>query len=311
MNPAGEGFTDTLVALKNRLPEITDKDRIENAISNTRKAIHEQIEPTMDDLESFFSETQPTSKYGKEFVTKVMISANIRNQADWFRGVRRAVEVVTEHLDTIQAEVSKGFAKRMVTEAASFRELNILGYVNVLSQFIDRLMKVFYTTVMEEASTLGTRKYRPSRGSMMYAMECLTFTTSAMVGIFANAKDLSRAIRTLADVEVTEETEEMLRSSRPLNATNLLASGFLASRWNIFFSIYKYYVEHQVNTYNRRKEERQVLQLTLQQVREDREGMTNGEKAKIQRWIETLEDRIERLDAKITNFEKEYEIEAQ
>lgn len=309
MNTANEGITDTLVALKSRLPEITDRDRIENVISNTRKAINDHLEPTLGDLEHFFSETNPQSKFGKDFMDKVCIAANIRHTAEWLRGVTHSIQIVNEHLNIISKEVGKNFAKRLVTDAASFRELNVLGYVDVLSKYVDRLMKTLYVLVMEEASHSGTRPYRPSRGSQAYTAECVSFVTITMSSIYSNAKDLDRAIRELADVGVTEETVGTLSASRPSGAINLLPSGFLASKWNVFFSAYKWYVEYQVNTYNRRKEERQALALVLQQVKEDRDAMPNGDKAKVQRWIQTLEDRIERLDAKIANFEKEYDLE--
>lgn len=310
MNTANEGLLDPILTLKNRLPEVTDKDRILATIKNIRQAIYEQLTPTLDDLFAFFGEHGPVSKFGKSFKARVLFEANIRHDAEWFNGITHSVDIVKEHLDVLEQEVSKGFIKRMVTQAATFRELNILGYVDVLFKYIDRLMKTCYVLAMEEAAAVTKRQYRPSRGSYAYNNECSSFVTRTMGMIQANRDDLSRAIKNLANAEVTEETVETLSTTRPSFATKLHPSGFLASKWNIFFSAYKVYVEYQVNTYNRRKTERQALQLALQQAKEEREDAnSNGEKAKVQRWIESLEGRIERLDSQISNFEKEYDLE--
>lgn len=310
MNTANEGFLDPILTLKKRLPEVTDKERILSTIKNIRQAIYDQLNPTLDDLFAFFGENGPVSKFGKSFKAQVVFESNIRNEAEWFNGITHSVDIVKQHLDVLEYEVSKGFIKRLITEAATFRELNILGYVDVLFKYVDRLMKTCYVLAMEEAAATTKRPYRPSRGSFAYNSECSSFVTRTMGAIKANGDNLAQAIKNLANAEVTEETVETLATTRPTFATRLHPAGFLSSKWNIFFSAYKIYVEYQVNTYNRRKTERQALQLALQQAKEEREDAgANGDKAKVQRWIDSLEGRIERLDSQISNFEKEYDLE--
>lgn len=304
--------TEKLLAFKGRLQDVTDRDTILETISNTRTALEEQYHPNVEDLMTFSSENDikaVEAKNKKLVDIKRGIETALLIKGTWLNHLADVGNIIRDHLDIIEAEVRKTFAKRLISEAASFRQLNILNYVSMLYRFVDNTCKLLYVYIREVVGAITRHPYTCSRGTSEYNAQCIAFVKDNISNIYTHRSDLANAIRSLADADANEETSSMLSSSRPFSMS-LGHDNFLASKWNPFFTAYKIYVEYQVKTYNRRKEERQTLILALQQAKEEMSEIPNGEKAKVQRWIESLEGRIEKIDAQVANFEKEYDLNA-
>ena len=297
-----------ITKVKSTLPAVTERGQIENTIRDTENILRDLALPTLTDVSTIFADGRtPKSTYGQSFVRGFVLALDIRQHKEWAKVAIDTLTVVDKHLQLLSKEINRNFLAKLVTEGLSVKQVNILSYVNVLYRYTNALSKVFYVIALAEADKVGGLKYNPSRSIDEVNNQALSTVVqyAPIIMKFRNERDLEKAIREVSDIDTDEETLERTISMDPKQL--MIANGIFNGRYSILYGIRKWWIEHQFNNYETRKEERRAVQISMQQTLDDinQGGLNDAERAKAQRWIESCKSRIEKYDAKIQKFEED------
>ena len=212
-----------------------------------------------------------------------------------------SLEGVKSQLDVIKALAKTNIGTKVAVETVTFNQATMLQYVEYMG---------FYTRYLRRALLVALGEINASKGSVTRSswtkgdMEWLNVTRADFAQlsrvVLIKDSEFTRLLKSIPDIEISEAASDAARavvSGRldPLRLRNMKAA------INPLFSLGKVFAEFQVFVYRLAKEEKQALELRLQEIKE----LEAGGKAnpKMQRYIQQTEERIAKYSYQIEKFE--------
>lgn len=298
-----QGFFSKLTS---RVTEVIDRRRLIGEVRVAGETVGESARASVDGLKEYFGKTIPTSREGREFVDSLSRAVRFNPKTDWADVLGESLDIISDHLSILEGEINRKFSNQVNADNMTYRQANICLYLGIISQYTDALARTATLLLGYEANVVGGTPYRPDRGVVKTNQEALKTVLDLIPVFFLNAKSLARTINTLTDAEISDENESLLINNQGATKLRMTTERnlFIGARYNVIYSVRKFFRELEVRRYNRRKELRSSQQLRLQELLELRDA--NGDKPKLERFIKAVEDRISNLDGQITRFEEDH-----
>lgn len=290
----------------NKVTEVIDRRRLIGEVHVVSETLEDSAQISIQNLEEYFGKTLPTSREGRSFVDDLSRAIRFNPKTDWVDVLDESVDIVRDHLKVLEGEITRKFSNQINADDMTYRQANICLYLGIISQYLDALSRTTTLLFGYEANMVGGTPYRPKRDVAVIDAEATKIVLDLIPVFFLNAKSLARTINTLTDAEISDENEALLTNTQGASKLRLTTQRnlIIGARYNIIYSVRKFFRELEVRRYNRRKELRSAQQLRLQELLELRNE--NGEQPKLERFIKAVEDRITKIDSQITRFEEDH-----
>lgn len=295
----------TITQFVSKLEQTVDRRNIRSEISFLQEMIQSFQAGVVEQANEFFKNTMPSSLAGRQFVMRLMGAIRFQRKEEWFGVISRSLDILYQHLTDINGYIDRAFPPKLETAAITYRQTNILAYLGTVREYTDAVSAVLTELLHNEADDRGGQRYKPPRGEQEYNSKAEYQLLATIPFIYQHQKDLVRFFNDLPDTIVDADGEEILNT---LGKNDLFSKqNMVGGTYNPFYLYGKWRAEVQADRYLRQKEQRRVQQLRLMELRgllaDDQEA---GDLAKIQKQVLLVESRINKLSAKIRDFDETY-----
>lgn len=200
--------------------------------------------------------------------------------------------------------IEENFSDVVVKDGLSFKQVHVIRLVDLMNFFIRYTMDTFTLCQCEinEAYGIGDKVPFLRHQLEKYNNEYPNFLT--LVGIFiAENKTFMDIIESTSDMIVSEVADSQLPAIAATNANiDHKRIGFMPIIGTAILQVRNMILAHQINVYERNKVLKQSIELRLLNLKQRQE---NGEQdPQIQRSIDALTSRLQKIDYDIEKFEK-------
>lgn len=295
----------TINEFVSQLERNLDRRNIRSELAYQQELIASFKAGIIEQASEIFDNQLPSSQRGRQFVMRLMGAVRFPRKEEWFSVIGRSLDVLSGQLTEIHGLIDQVFPPKLETAAISYRQANVLAYIGTSRDYIESVSGVLTELFHVEAYERGGQQYRPPRGEAEYTSKAEQKLLLTIPFIFLHQKDIKRFFLSLPDTVVDQDGEAILNT---LGKNDLFSKhNLIGGTYNPFYLYGKWRAEHQADRYLRQKEQRRVQQLRLMELRgllaDDQEA---GDLAQIQKQILLVEARINKLSAKIRDFDETY-----
>lgn len=227
------------------------------------------------------------------------------------------IEIIHEVLNTmsiklteLETMVNKSFGDSIVNSQLTYHQANLLRLVEMTEFFLIYSRRLLINIINNEYKYLDSR---PSIGEPFVKgdlkwLESNLGTYATMLAIYSQDKEnFFRAIKSVPDLIVSDDKDET-ETALKVHGDNLdpFRLGFIPYVLNPIYHIRMAIVDWRHNRIEAAKAERELLELRIQQYIMKRNGTDN---AKMDQMINNAQERLKRLNKKITDMEESYRVD--
>lgn len=224
------------------------------------------------------------------------------------------IELIASVLGTLSSRltyldelVNKSFGDDIVNTALSYQQANLLRLVEMSEFFLIYARRFLIYVVSEEYKNLETR---PSvgepfvKGDVKWIENNLSAFTQLLRIYSQDKENFIRDLKNIPDVTISDDKEES-DLAKKVHGEKLdpMHLGFIPYVFNPIYHIRMAYVDWRHSRLEAAKAERELLELRIQQYIMKRNGTDN---AKMDNVINNAQERLKRLNMKITQMEESY-----
>lgn len=287
--------------LKSLLPGF-EKDRVLEDIRLTHTELKDITIPAYETSIAILKTKDLKSKEVTDF-EKVFRRNNPGFGKELFEGLLEGLQVAESNMDVVESLIQKTYNEDVAAGGLTYLKANLLQYVEVVG-FVSKFARkfLFYTFVMEaanyEANSLKMTESL-SRAEIQWIEEnFLNFAQAFKIVSTPKAK-LAKQFSEIPDIVVTGENEDTLMRTQGAKI-DPFQMRFIPTWLNVIYHVRIHVAEWQVERYNAAKEELKIIQLRKLHLERMRD---NKPDARIEKEIEYLESRAQKLNHKIAQME--------
>ena len=212
---------------------------------------------------------------------------------------------VDDFVPVLRSLVEKSMASKTTRDAMTHLRGQILHYVEAAT-LVTRYARrnLHYIVICEAAASKGRKRSRGegmSEAQVTWLNDNRVAFLDACFSLNRDKKESTKAFKAIPDVVVRDDgVAEANIGPRVLDPFKL---GFIPPQFNIVYQVGIRVAEYQAARLKSAKEEAKVLEYRLLELRQSADGVKD---AKLQQLIEYTEDRVQKLNYKISKQEEEY-----
>lgn len=269
------------------------------------------VEPT-----TGFNEANPfVAKWNKAFNDTVMKNRTINfKNRDWSLRPINCIAVtynvlshLNERLTYLNDLIDKSFNEDIIGTQLSYQQANLLRLVEMSEFFLiyaRRLAIYLVANEYKELEKTPSTEDPLTKGDIKW-LETNMLAFIGMLGIYStNKEDFIRAVKSIPDIQVAE-TKDEIDVINKVHGKNVdgLGLGFVPYVLNPIYHIRIKIVEWRHNRIEAAKQERELLEMRIQQYIMKRGGKDN---AKMDQVINNAQESLKKLNKKIHDMEESY-----
>lgn len=214
---------------------------------------------------------------------------------------------VQESLDKIEALIQKTFNKELATGAITFKEANVLQYIDVawfLSRYARYLLMYLYAAESAQFETSGIKLNESfSKAEVKWLEQHMSDFGTAFKTLTAKPADVISDLNKIPDASANVDTIRALsvtlgeKKIDPFEVRHLTDDATKTFRYRIM----AYFADRDIQKYKQSQEEKRLLELRHLYLLRQRE--TGKPDTLLEKEIVQIEDRIKRLADKIKRME--------
>lgn len=229
------------------------------------------------------------------------------HSGDLINVIAKGLPTVLGNLAVTEVEIKKVFAEDTAAGGMSYLKAQLLQYVEMagfVSRYAMKLLVLIYaaeTSSADAGETVITECMAPAQLEWL-KLNFVNFCT-AFAAVTLSVTDTEKAFRNIPDIVVTPENAKTLPATVGLAKIDPMGCGLIPVKLNPIYHIRMRIAEWQTRRYDAAKDELklcQLRQLNLERVAQ------NKPDPRIQKEIEYIEERTQKLAAKIAEMEREY-----
>lgn len=288
--------------IKSLLPSF-GRDRIFDDLSRMRADLDDSLLPSLTAAAAAFRTQKLASPVAIGIERALQAKFRSHNHLKLFDLLVLVFKAAPAKLDVLDKAVEEYFAKDVVAEGLTYRHSTILQYAETMT-FAMRYTAQQVRRVLAAEAAVASGKPDPDE-SYLTAREKAEYNArysnwlDALGVIERSATELKNAIANVPDVVVDETTAAAVAAHVGTKNLDPMGMNFITPSWNPIYKVRMVKAEWDVARINQSKEERKMVELRLRELKNQREGIDD---AKIQHQIEVVEDRLKKLDFKITKL---------
>lgn len=280
------------------------RDTIEGSIRDIRK---ELTEHTLPPYESALPLLKDWTFKDKQFIEMERLfkrEVQSKFHGNFIEVTFEILKRTNDNLNVLEKLVEKEFARDVVRSSMTYSKAQILRLVEAVDFVITYSRKnlIFVlgreTNLYRQNGMVG-KEMRPSEIEWLQANR--TTFIALLKTLDRPTRELEKIIDGIPDIEVDPSNEDMVAATSGRKSIDPMSLGFYSNFKNPIFYIGMRYAEWQVSRYDRAREERTMLEY---QILELENSMDGKEDPKIQRAMEYTQDRLDKLNRKISKFEE-------
>ena len=291
--------------VKSLLPSI-QKDTVLEDIRTTEGELKNSTIPAYDGSIKFFKTWKFKSDIVRDLETtwKRMVKGHSTGMVET---IGRGMHVLLGNLAVVDVEIKKIYSDDTAPEGMTYLKAQLLQYVEMAgfaSKYARELLNLIYVAETSEADSGETNlqdSIPPARIEWLkvnFVNFCTVFNAMTQ-----SATDTSKAFSAIPDIVVTPDNAQTLPATVGMAKLDPMACGLIPVKLNPIYHIRMRIAEYQVRRYDSAKDELKLVQLRLLNLERI---LQNKPDPKIQKEIQYMEDRANKLAAKIAEMERDY-----
>lgn len=238
---------------------------------------------------------------------------NFRNREFQYQplNVIETVGAILEQLDGkfkyLEELIGKSFSDEIVNTQLTFLQANLLRLAEMSEFYLIYARKFLILLIDEEYSAINAKngKFKPlTKGDIKWIEKHFPTFVQMSIIYSQDKENFIRAIKKIPEMTIPESKDEYDLAEK-VHGQNLDPNGmrFVPYVFNPIYHIRSAILNWRHSRIESAKAEREYLELRLQQYRLKRGGVDN---AKMEQIIEATEERLKKLNLKITEMEESY-----
>lgn len=295
---------NVLTYIRSLLPRIAKSDVIGD-LRDLRRELAEDTVPPYEAAAEIFRrwdmKSRPLSDFDKLFQRNV----KSKTRGNYVVVIHAHLKTTLKSLDAIEKLLNDKFAGDVVRSNLTYSGAQLLQYIETTMFAAKYARKLLIQTYDLEMADLMTRspagRLTPAEEKWMAERRNDFFAAMTVLGM--ETRDLDKAIRSIPDVEIDEETVDAVVASVGMSKLDPLKMNlFVGTTFNVFYHIGMARASAQIKRHDASLEERKMLEYQLLDFKNAQKG---EEDPKLQQAIEYTQDRLNKLNFKIRKFEEE------
>lgn len=289
-----------IVKFVNQLDPSLDRRRIIGEVSEIEDAVA-QCETEGQEALAVLGGIIPKSKDARQFCMRVIGSVRFPDKANWYSKMIESLVVVKECANDIKGLLNTEFPAKLDTDSITYRQATMLSMLASLEDYTESFSRITTMLLDSEGAANGGVVIRQHPGERLVTQEAESKFLALLPWLFQYRGKFKQYLRDVPTTTVEKDDTEIVTA---IGRNEWFGNANFISPWNPFYSYSKWRAECQADKYNKRKEQRRAQQLRLLELKGIQEQ--DGDTAVIQRQIELTNARINKLDARIKEFEEDY-----
>lgn len=284
-----------------QLDPTLDRRRIIGELETVRETLIYETSVSGRDALEVLDRSFPATGEARSFSMRVIGAVRFPDKDRWYNTMIQSLNIALSFIDVLKGMVNSEFPPKLDTPSITYRQATILGIASNLNEYAQTFDRITTWLLNEAGAHAGGVANKPLPGEIAITKDAEHKFLSFMPFLFLHERDLKQYIKSTPDTVVDAESESVVTA---LGRNSWFSEAHFATPWNPFYTYSKWRAEAQANQYNQRKEQRRAQQLRLLELRGLAEE--DGETAMIQKQIQLTSSRINKIDAKLKEFEEDY-----
>ena len=288
-----------------KIKGIFDKDRVSEQARVTIGIINEVLKRSYKDAVSDFGNKSFSNaglaKIEKDFMTLTGSRKGI------IQSIYNELATIEKNLEYVSQEFTKTSGDTVVSESLNYHKGNLVQFVEFSTFYVryaTKLLTYIYTIEAEEAIYKTDPQYETKLVpfDIKYIEgHALDFASVHKVVTTDTAK-LAKVLSEIPDINIHESDDKVMNSIHGGKLDPMAMRLIITAEWNPFLWLGRRWAEYQHTWYTEAKDELRYLMLRRLQLEKARQGKQD---AKLERDIDTIKSRIDKLNSKINEYETE------
>lgn len=279
------------------------KDRILDDVSRLRAELSEVLLPTLDQASKYFSHQQFKSGYATGLQNTMRRSFPEFGNDDLLSILHNIFKPMDHKLEQITGLVGDVFAKDVTKEALTYRKANVLRFLDAVGFAIKYTIRALIHLIDAERQALSPDTPAKSHKGIHLADDKFLTENYAKWFMALRTSDQSfskikESLYSIPEVVVSDSDDASIQATYGIRLDPLQLN-FVSPDWNPIYHLRTYLAEYEVNAINRAKEERKLVEMYLYRLKAESKKQHD---AKMDHQIELVEDRLKKIDSKISHL---------
>lgn len=291
--------------IKSLLPSIERNSVVED-IGNTRDMLKEAVIPSYESAEPFFKTWKFKSEEMKGLISTFEGSVKGAGNDNMIVTIAKAMDPILKNLDEIEDLVKRTYNTEVSGGGLTYQKANLLQFVecaNFVARFSLKLLNYAYICETSKYEDGEAIKNSLSKGEIAWIEQNMFNFALAFRIVSGNPGQVKKQIADIPDVEIKEDTDATLEETLGANRLDPLMMGFIPVRLNPIYHIRMFVANYQNARYKAALAERDMVNLRKMNLELMKDGKND---AAIQKHINELQERADKLNYKIKEMEEDY-----
>ena len=280
------------------IKNLIDKKQINMTIGNIHDVLDE-LKPVVEQVGTVFNLTDTKDTDLKYITTAFYEGYGNRSgtRKNLFQDISAGILNAERNLEIIEEYVEKNLSNNSVGASLSLKKSFCIAYINNLEFAVDYIQHLvdFYIQRMTPNSKVL------SKAEVEFVEKNIKRFANLFTDLAKPSDKFQKEFDKLADVQVTDANNDILIHD---NVSSFKLNNFMGFRYSPVFFIGKAIADYQVNKYKARKDKIKYLQLRLVYLENENK---NTPDAKLEKEIEFLKNRIDKLESQNHDVERDLE----
>lgn len=281
------------------------RTQVEEDLRILKESIVENTLPPYEAAAEAFTINKLASKDAVDFdrlFTRQM-GRDVDTSGSYVHAIVRQLQNTVDVLDTFEKDLDKYFEKDITKAAMSYTHANVLKYIELATFNVRFARKLLLWTLQNEQEKAGQKIASPfAKAEIEWMLENRNLFLSSVKTLSMPAKKVTGLLKNIPNLVVAPEEADAVESSVGIAKIDPLGVGFIPVSLNPIYHIGMLVAEWQAERYKLATEEKRSLEYRLLSLKEMRDGKRD---AKLEQEIEYTENRIKKINFKLSKFEEE------
>ena len=246
------------------------------------------------------------SDYAKAFEKAFESGYRSRYSGNFIKPVNETLENILENLDTVARLVDVQYSNDVMRDAMNALKINLLQWVETAQFFVKYSRRLLVCTLTCEVNKINKEEAEfhgmvdaeitwltSNRDNYLYALNIMAVKRA----------ELEKKFEELPDVIVNEQTVGTLNETVGSSKLDPMNFGLIPVALNPIYHIRMMVAEWQVARFNSAQAERKMLEFRILQLKQAASGKKD---ARLEQEIEYNQGRLDKLNFKLAEMEKDY-----
>lgn len=280
-----------------------DRSAVVNELITLQQEVREQNLPINRAMEEALSGQKIQGKFNAELERRVDKVVRLGNKSH-LTVYGTTLERIDGHIDMLIRNAKQSFTASFSAYSMTYTRTAILQLTSVIGQFLRYHRKAMLRIIVDH-NTSGGKSVggKWERGEEEYMSANMGDFVYSLGQLYFETKELEKRLGRASQAEVNESSADLIGAVSPDQADPFQVANLSVSV-NPFFMVGKWAADYSHNRYQLAVEESKVIQLRLQELREQQSEA--GASPKLQQIIEYNQKRLDKLEYRIRETEEEY-----